>query len=90
MKTGVARSRPVVTVDVARKAIRAVIAKRGAKPMGASAWFRSLPPDRQASLRERFLGHFGQPASSNGTKKTVAKTKATPRKAKRALGARTR
>jgi hypothetical protein len=95
-KASVSKSRPLVTADVARNAVRVVMAKRGAKPIGASQWLRSLPAERQASLRERFLGHFGPPASRDGKKvakprparkKKVVKTKAA---AKRTMNARGR
>jgi len=73
VKNGVVRSRRALAVDVARKAIGTVIGKRGARPMGALAWFRSLAPERQASLRKRYLGHFGPPASSNDAPNGQAK-----------------
>jgi hypothetical protein len=86
VKNGVTRSRPALSAGVARKAIRIVIAKRGSKPTGPLAWFRSLSPERQASLRKRFLGHFGQPATSNIKKSGGEKTKPAPKKAKKLHG----
>lgn len=88
MKTGVTTSRPTLTVGAARKAIRAVIAKRGPKPMTALAWFRSLPPERQAALRKRFLRRFGPPAP--GAKETTVSRQSAWRKATRSVSARSR
>jgi len=81
MKARAKKSRPKLTVAAARKAIREVIAKRGPKPRSALAWFRSLPPERQAALRKRFLRRFGPPAPGDGAKKAVMEEISAPRKA---------